>query len=347
MYKIFVVEDEHIENEAICRMIEQSGESWSVAGTAFSGTEALEKIAETHPDIILLDIHIPEVDGLEVLRRIKKDDPFKKVIIITAFNEFDFAHQAIKAHVDDFLLKPIRPQQLIEAVNGVAASIKESMIEEFDEKMNAVLYNIVHRHYSKARDAANEYVSLVCKRCGHDLIRIQNEMQHFLGELNETTHEICERQMPDAKKIFRANPETFKNPYRLFSEVMRVIDRIFDVLMESDDSKRNTMEGILNYIDRNCHKDISLNQVGEYANMSSYYLSKIFKKETGVNFVTYLTDRKIEIAKDMLLYTDIPIINIALELSYHEPNYFSKVFKKATGLTPTEFRRENKEGAES
>jgi YesN/AraC family two-component response regulator len=85
-----------------------------------------------------------------------------------------------------------------------------------------------------------------------------------------------------------------------------------------------------------------LDQVGEYANMSSYYLSKIFKKETGVNFVTYLTERKIEIAKDMLANTDVPIINIALDLSYHEPNYFSKVFKKSTGMTPTEYRKEKR-----
>jgi YesN/AraC family two-component response regulator len=76
--------------------------------------------------------------------------------------------------------------------------------------------------------------------------------------------------------------------------------------------------------------------------MSSYYLSKIFKKETGVNFVTYLTERKIEIAKDMLANTDVPIINIALDLSYHEPNYFSKVFKKSTGMTPTEYRKERR-----
>ena len=58
-----------------------------------------------------------------------------------------------------------------------------------------------------------------------------------------------------------------------------------------------------------------------------------------MNFVTYLTNQKIEIAKDMLINTDIPIINIALDLSYHEPNYFSKVFKKNVGMTPTAFRR--------
>ena len=72
--------------------------------------------------------------------------------------------------------------------------------------------------------------------------------------------------------------------------------------------------------------------------MSSYYYSRVFKKMTGVNFITYVTDRKIEIAQDMLVETDMPVINIAYELSYNEPNYFSKAFKKKVGVTPTEYR---------
>ena len=134
----------------------------------------------------------------------------------------------------------------------------------------------------------------------------------------------------------------YKNRYDLKIEIMKTIDKVFDRMLDNKETRKNNIEDILNYIDRNCYKDISLDQVGEYANMSSYYLSKIFKKETGVNFVTYLTERKIEIAKDMLANTDVPIINIALDLSYHEPNYFSKVFKKSTGMTPTEYRKERR-----
>ena len=59
----------------------------------------------------------------------------------------------------------------------------------------------------------------------------------------------------------------------------------------------------------------------------------------GTNFIVYVTDRRIEIAKDMLQNTDMPVINIACELSYNETNYFSKVFKKKVGLSPTEYRQ--------
>ncbi|MGL4549072.1 response regulator transcription factor, partial [Eubacterium aggregans] len=345
MHKVFIVEDEHLEIEALELILTKQADDVDVVGTAASGTVALENIRKTTPDIVIMDINIPEMNGIEVLRQIKKDDPNTKVILITAFNEFDFAHQAIKAKVDDFLLKPIRPAQLIEAVNQAITSLKVNAKNKFDEKMNKVIFAVVQKKYNDSRVALTEYLDILYDYYGYDLISIQHEIQHFMEELNVVSVDTCNYDIKSTLRN-RNNHQHFVNSYQnrydLKVEIMKSIDKIFDKLMDIRDNRKNSIEDILNYIDRNCHKDISLDQVGEYANMSSYYLSKIFKKETGVNFVTYLTERKIEIAKDMLINTDVPIINIALDLSYHEPNYFSKVFKKSTGLTPTEFRREKK-----
>lgn len=98
------------------------------------------------------------------------------------------------------------------------------------------------------------------------------------------------------------------------------------------------IEKAIEYIENNIKRPITLDDVASHINLSTHYLSKLFKKEMKVNFITYLTERRIEIAKKMLLDTDIPIINIAIDLSYNQPNYFSKVFKKTVGLTPTEYR---------
>ncbi|WP_195269893.1 response regulator [Eubacterium sp. 1001713B170207_170306_E7] len=352
MYKLFIVEDEHLEIEAIELILSQYGKNITVIGKASSGRVALEEIRRLDPDIVLLDINIPEINGIDVLRAIKKEDQEKKVILITAFNEFDFAHQAIKARVDDFLLKPIRPQQLMESINMVISTLKANAKNKFDEKMSEVIFAVVQKKYSDARNVLTEYLDLLYDHYGYDLMSIQNEIQHFMEELNIVSMDTCgyDIKSPLRMKNNQQFVTSYKNRYDLKVEIMKVIDKIFDHLMDNKENRKNNIEDILNYIDRNCHKDISLDQVGEYANMSSYYLSKIFKKETGVNFVTYLTERKIEIAKDMLLNTDVPIINIALDLSYHEPNYFSKVFKKSTGMTPTEYRRlrkgDNGEGKE-
>ena len=77
--------------------------------------------------------------------------------------------------------------------------------------------------------------------------------------------------------------------------------------------------------------------------MSSCYFSKFFKRMTGKNYITYVTDSRIEMAKRMLVDTEMPVINIAYELSYNETNYFSKAFKKKVGVTPSEYRTAHSE----
>lgn len=341
MYKVYIVEDEHLEREALKMIIDKQMDDVEVIGSASSGLVALDGIAETDPDIILMDINIPEINGIEILRRVKKKSPEKKVILITAFNEFDFAHQAIKAKVDDLLLKPIRAEQLVESLNQAITSLKTSARNGIEEKLNEVLFTVVHKKYARCRQALTEYLDLLYDHYGYDLISVQKDVRHLMEELDRIAKDngfdiISPLNTAKGHQHF---VQKYQNRYDLKIEIMKVIDKLFDKMAENSPDHKNTIDDILNYIDRNAQNDVSLEQVGEYANMSSYYLSKIFKKETGMNFVTYLTNQKIEIAKDMLINTDIPIINIALDLSYHEPNYFSKVFKKNVGMTPTAFRR--------
>lgn len=345
MYKVLIVEDEHLELEALENIIENKMDNVEVAGKAMSGKEALEKVDALNPDIVLMDINIPEINGVEVLGIIKQNNPDIKVILITAHNEFEYAHQAIKSKVDDFLLKPIRSAQLIDSVSQSVEEIKKYAKNRFDEKMNEVIYSVVQKKYMETKNSLTEYVDMLYDHFGYDLISIQSEISHFMTELNIVAIDLCAYEIRSALRghvNHQQFVQAYQNRYNLKMEIMKSIDKIFDRLLDKPDRRKNNIEDIINYIDRNCQKDISLDQVGEYANMSSYYLSKIFKHETGVNFVAYLTDRKIEIAKDMLVNTDVPIINIALDLSYHEPNYFSKVFKKSTGLTPTEYRKKYK-----
>ena len=100
----------------------------------------------------------------------------------------------------------------------------------------------------------------------------------------------------------------------------------------------DAIQSAISFIEQHITDDITAEDVANHVNISTYYLSKIFKKEMGVNFITYVTDRKMDLAKEMLVNTDIPVLNIALDLAYNEANYFSKAFKKKTGLTPSEYR---------
>ena len=122
-----------------------------------------------------------------------------------------------------------------------------------------------------------------------------------------------------------------------------MLDTIFDAIEKSGLYEVDSEQKILNYIDRNIRRGVSLDEAAEYANMSSCYFSKLFKRMTVKNYITYVTDSRIEMAKRMLVDTEMPVINIAYELSYNETNYFSKAFKKKVGVTPSEYRTAHSE----
>ena len=94
----------------------------------------------------------------------------------------------------------------------------------------------------------------------------------------------------------------------------------------------------IDYIEENYQKDISLNELSEELNISSYYFSKLFKDETGEGFVEYLTRRRVDEAKALLKDPEKSIKEIGIACGYSDPNYFSRIFKKATGITPTEYK---------
>lgn len=92
------------------------------------------------------------------------------------------------------------------------------------------------------------------------------------------------------------------------------------------------------YINANFHKEISLDDVSREVDISPYYFSKIFKEETGKNFIEYVTEIRMEKAKELLQSSTLSMKEICGEVGYSDPNYFSRTFKKNVGLTPTEYK---------
>jgi len=103
----------------------------------------------------------------------------------------------------------------------------------------------------------------------------------------------------------------------------------------------DTIKIARDYIGDNFSKDISLDDVSRVVNISPYYFSKLFKEATGENFIEYLTNIRIEKAKDLLKNSDLSMKEICAMCGYSDPNYFSRTFKKNVGLTPTEYKEKN------
>ena len=111
-----------------------------------------------------------------------------------------------------------------------------------------------------------------------------------------------------------------------------------NVINKREERSNDIIKTAKQFIEDNYSKDISLDDVSRKVNISPYYFSKIFKDESGLNFIEYLTNLRIDNAKKLLSDTDMSIKEICLSCGYTDPNYFSRSFKKNVGTTPTEYK---------
>ena len=125
MMKVFLVEDEFVVREGIKNNVDWKKYGYDFCGDASDGELAFPMIQKLKPDIVITDIRMPFMDGLELSRLIKKEMPWIEIIILTGYQEFEYAKEGIKLGVAQYLSKPISSEELIAEVNILAAKIKE------------------------------------------------------------------------------------------------------------------------------------------------------------------------------------------------------------------------------
>ena len=137
MIRVLIADDQALLRGGF-RMILESQKDIEVVGEAADGREALEQANALEPDVVLMDIRMPELDGLEATRQLVGGDGAPRVLILTTFDLDEYVYEAMKAGASGFLLKEVRPEQLADAVRVVAAgetlvapAITRRLIEEF------------------------------------------------------------------------------------------------------------------------------------------------------------------------------------------------------------------------
>jgi Response regulator containing CheY-like receiver domain and AraC-type DNA-binding domain len=125
MYTVFLVEDEPLIRENIRNAIAKSGEPYACIGEAGDGELALSIIRDLKPDILITDIKMPFMDGLTLSRHAKAISPWLRIIIVSGYDEFELARQAICVGVDNYLLKPVAAKDLVEALHKASDQIQE------------------------------------------------------------------------------------------------------------------------------------------------------------------------------------------------------------------------------
>lgn len=149
LYRIMVVDDEEEIRLGIIKKIDWESNGFEVVGDAENGQEALEKAEKLQPDVIMTDIKMPFMDGLELGKRLAESMPSTKIIVFSGCDDFEYAHQAIKINVIEYVLKPINSIELIE----VLKRLKEQLDREYDEKRNL---QTLYKHYVESLPVIRE-----------------------------------------------------------------------------------------------------------------------------------------------------------------------------------------------
>ena len=128
MYKALLVDDEALTREAISENIPWKDLGFELIASCENGQEAMERMKETVPDLLLTDIYMPYVDGIELARYVYENHPDMKTVIISGYDEFEYAKQAVRYQVMEYILKPVTPSELME----VLLRAKESLDERYE-----------------------------------------------------------------------------------------------------------------------------------------------------------------------------------------------------------------------
>ncbi|KOY12972.1 response regulator transcription factor [Paenibacillus xylanivorans] len=177
MYRVLLVDDEEDVREGLVVEVDWEALDFSIVGLAENGREALEMAERVEPDIVVTDISMPFMDGLELAKRLRERNPLVKVVILTGYDEFDYARQAVSLSVDEYLLKPFSAGHLTELLTRLRAQMAAEVAEREDVQQLRDHYytslpliqadlmaTLLHRQKSP------EYIHDKAKQCGLDLL---------------------------------------------------------------------------------------------------------------------------------------------------------------------------------
>ena len=139
MYKVIVVEDETMVRRGIILTIDWAALDCVIAGEAANGEEGAELAVRLSPDIIVTDVKMPRMDGVEMITKLREQDCRAKFIILTAYSDFKYAQSALRLGVSDYLLKPLRDGDLEQAVRHIREQMEEHPAKEEETDTAPVL----------------------------------------------------------------------------------------------------------------------------------------------------------------------------------------------------------------
>jgi len=413
MYRLLIADDEALEREGLEWMIARMMPGVFEIIHAENGRVAIQRIEQYRPDIVLMDIQMPGINGLEALKQIRANHPTMKIVIVTAYDYFSYAREALLLGAKEYILKPAKRdhmiaflQKLVEELeaekhkreselrmtekllqvmpiveNELALMLmldrsKHIRIAELTSFLNidlisgwviviawneeeqsglskATLDKGMHSVMSFIKSRANCIISpMINQHCAIFMLEDEVRMPvvHKLGEL-------IDKQFGDGMVMgigtLQSGVDGLRNSYREaytccsqvdyhtnFTENQDEISFLVGTMKYAREQQTlSVIDRVRQWISEHYHEDLFMESVAEQVHLSPYYFSKMFKQHVGVTFIDYLTEIRIQKAKEWIDEGMLSLKEICYEVGYRDPNYFSRVFKKVVGITPTEYKQ--------
>lgn len=365
MYTLIIVDDDELIRKGLEKVIQWEQMGFFVKRTFRSAVEALEYLKDNPVDVILTDIRMPQMSGLELVQEAKGYQEQIKAVIISGYGEFELAKQALVLKVEDYLLKPLGQEEVetvfLKLKRGLdqERQAKNSEEEDLERKQKA------DRDKRRSNPKAWKQVEALTKQVISSLEQ---------GQFYETDRQVkeLERQLSSCKSrdihqlysyMVTAILEYFdlghdgeiywfagqeerkeglegeRQPERLKEQLLQDMEHIRKSLWSHSDHMRNLLAARAKSIIETEYGDesLSLASVANRLNISYGYLSTIFTKAEGQSFKAYLVKVRMEKARFLLLSRNYRIYEIAQMTGYKNPRYFTDAFKKYYQCSPADY----------
>lgn len=358
MIRILLADDEIEARDNIIQYIDWAANGLELVGAAGDGAEALELIEKLGPDIAILDIYMPKLNGIQVIERCRKEMEFPPAfIIVSGYDDFRYAQQAIRLKVEEYLLKPFLDRELMEAIQRALLQIELRRPglkgDFFSFVLDCQESDRQSEHGGYSIEKERQVLSAVSVGGSEDVARSVDE---FLRECVQGQpvsialnygemlyYEICRLVMErtgsfPAENTFFNREWSREGAYGQLSQALHSCAG--DAWEQLNGAKRRSavVTAAVNYIDSHYSEDLTLGQIAAEVFVSPPYLSNLFKEKMGLTLTAYIQRLRIEKAKALLLDGQHSISKVAEAVGYRHEKHFMQTFKKLCGMTPSQFR---------
>lgn len=364
MLKVMIVDDMEIMRRQIKRLpVWGKNTEFIVIDEAEDGQEAINKLQIEPVDLLISDIKMPRVDGIELLREVYENDLATCTVFLSEHSEFSFAKEAIQYGIFDYLVKPVKLEELRNLLKKAKdyiveketekiklKNLEDKLVEKLDMYYPTEHIDLITQYISNGNKQIDQVISNMVYETAiifeNDITKTVIVLQKAISEIFigvKKNHEWIEKFIY-TDFFVDINLGHYNNIDLMKKSIIEILETIINIINKFVlNSKKNPLiKEICMYAIKNIENNISITTISEALFLTKNHIGDIFKQETGMTLGEYITMIKIERAKLLVVDGSLKNYEIAQKLGYKDSEYFSKLFKKHTKLTPIEFRSKNK-----